>query len=129
MKIMMKIPFLPFRFLLLSPPLPLSFSLSFSLSSSLSLSSLLSFSPSFPFSLLHFPLSFSLSPLFPLTKKRDVFFWIGVGSRTLERAWDLLCVTERRATRPNGEWGYSEPEAVSPKRGVVLTENQSSIDD
>ena len=49
----------------------------------------------------------------------------------------LLCVAERRATRPNGEWGYStrrhmlgpeRPEAVSPARGVVLTDLQSSID-
>jgi hypothetical protein len=49
----------------------------------------------------------------------------------------LLCVAERRATRPNGEWGYStrrhmlgpeRPEAVSPGRGVVLTDHQSSVD-
>jgi hypothetical protein len=40
-----------------------------------------------------------------------------------ETVWALLCVAERRATRPNGEWGYSarrhrlgpeRPEAVSP---------------
>ena len=24
-----------------------------------------------------------------------------------ETVWALLCVAERRATRPNGEWGYS----------------------
>ncbi len=24
-----------------------------------------------------------------------------------ETIWNLLCVAERRATRPNGEWGYS----------------------
>jgi hypothetical protein len=49
----------------------------------------------------------------------------------------LLCVAERRATRPNGEWGYStrrhmlgpeRPEAVSAGRGVILTDLQSSID-
>ena len=48
----------------------------------------------------------------------------------------LLCVAGRRATRPNGEWGYSTrrhmlghecPETVSPERGVVLTDLQSSI--
>jgi len=51
----------------------------------------------------------------------------------------LLCVAETRATRPNGEWGYSSnstrrhmlghecPGAVSPARGVVLTNLQSSI--
>jgi hypothetical protein len=48
-----------------------------------------------------------------------------------------LCVAERRTTRPNGEWGYStrrhilgpeRPEAVSPGRGVVLTDLQSSSD-
>ena len=53
-----------------------------------------------------------------------------------ETVWALLCVAERRATRPNGEWGYStrrhmlgheRPEAVSPARGVVLTDLQSSI--
>jgi hypothetical protein len=53
-----------------------------------------------------------------------------------ETVWALLCVAERRATRPNGEWGYSTrrhildhecPEAVSPERGVVLTDLQSSI--
>ena len=50
--------------------------------------------------------------------------------------WALLCAAERRATRPNGEWGYSTrrhmlghecPEAVSPERGVVLTDLSSSI--
>ena len=49
----------------------------------------------------------------------------------------LLCVAERRATRPNGEWGYStrrhmlgpeRPEAVSPGRGVLFTDFQSFID-
>ena len=48
----------------------------------------------------------------------------------------LLCVAERRATRPDGEWGSStrhhmlgheRPEAVSPARGNVLTDLQSSI--
>jgi hypothetical protein len=51
--------------------------------------------------------------------------------------WALLCVAERRATRPNGEWGYRVrrhvlvhecPEAVSPERGVVLADLQSFID-
>ncbi len=53
-----------------------------------------------------------------------------------QTVWALLCVAERRATRPNGEWGYStrcqmldheRPEEVSPTRGVVLTDLQSSI--
>jgi hypothetical protein len=50
-----------------------------------------------------------------------------------------VCVAEslRRATRPNGEWEYStrrhllgpeRPDAVSPGRGVVLADLQSSID-
>jgi hypothetical protein len=52
-----------------------------------------------------------------------------------ETVWSLLCVAERRATRPNGEWGYSarrhmlgpeRPEAVSAGRGGVLTDLQSS---
>ena len=47
-----------------------------------------------------------------------------------------LSLAERRATRPNGEWGFSTrrhmlghecPEAVSPERGVVLTDLESSI--
>ena len=50
--------------------------------------------------------------------------------------WSLLCVAETRATRPNIEQGYSTcrhmlghecPGAVSPARGVVLTDLQSSI--
>jgi len=54
-----------------------------------------------------------------------------------ESVWALLCVAERRATRPNGEWGYStrrhmlgheRTAAVSSARGVVLTDLQSSID-
>ncbi len=54
-----------------------------------------------------------------------------------ETVWALLCVAARLATRPNGEWGYStrrhmlgreHPEAVSPARGVVLADLQSSID-
>jgi hypothetical protein len=52
-----------------------------------------------------------------------------------ETVWALLCVAERRATRPNGEWGYStrrhmlgpeRPWVVSPRRGVVLTDLQPS---
>ena len=51
--------------------------------------------------------------------------------------FSLLCVAEKRATRPNREWGYStrrnmlgpeRPEAVSPARGVVVTDIQPSID-
>jgi hypothetical protein len=43
--------------------------------------------------------------------------------------WALLCVAERRATRPNGEWRYStcrhmlepeRPEAVLPDRALCL---------
>jgi hypothetical protein len=46
----------------------------------------------------------------------------------LETVWALLCVAERRATRPNGEWGYSarrhmlgpeRPEAVTGSAGAV----------
>ena len=53
-----------------------------------------------------------------------------------ETVWALLCFAARRATRPNGELGYStrrhmlgceRPEAGSSARGVVLTELQSSI--
>jgi hypothetical protein len=65
---------------------------------------------------------------------------IGLGERVgawggPETVWALLCVAERHATRPNGERGYSPrrhmldhecPEAVSPTRGVVLTDLQSS---
>jgi hypothetical protein len=49
----------------------------------------------------------------------------------------LLCVAEKRATRPKGERGYStrrhmlgpdRPEAVSPGRAVVLTDIHSFID-
>ena len=32
--------------------------------------------------------------------------WIGDRGGP-ETVWALLCVAERRATRPNGEWGYS----------------------
>ncbi len=55
-----------------------------------------------------------------------------------ETVWALMCVAERRASRPHGEWGgivlaanagdHECPEAVSPGRGVVLTDLQSSID-
>ena len=67
----------------------------------------------------------------PETSRERVGDWGGP-----ETVWALLCVAERRATRPNGEWGYRErrhmlgherPEAVSPARGVVPTELQSSI--
>jgi len=43
--------------------------------------------------------------------------------------WALLCVAERRATRPNREWGYStrrhmldpeRPAAVLPDRALYL---------
>ncbi len=53
-----------------------------------------------------------------------------------ETVWALLYVAERRATRPNGEWGYSNrrhmlgperPEAVLPERGVVLTDIHSHL--
>ena len=68
----------------------------------------------------------------PETSRERVGDWGGP-----EAVWALLCVVERRATRPNGEWGHStrrhmlgheRPEAVSPTRGVVLTDVQSSID-
>ncbi len=53
------------------------------------------------------------------------------GGRESERAGEQI----ERATRPNGEWGFSTrrqcwdecPAAVSPTRGVVLTDLQSSI--
>ena len=50
--------------------------------------------------------------------------------------WALFYVAERRATRPNGEWGYStrrhmlgpdRPEAVLPERGVVLSDIHSHL--
>ena len=53
-----------------------------------------------------------------------------------EMVWPLLCLGARRATRPNGEWGYStrrhmlgheRPGALSPGRGVLLADLQSSI--
>jgi len=68
----------------------------------------------------------------PETLRERVGDWGGP-----ETVWALLCVAERRATRPNGEWGYStrrhmlgpeRPKAVSPGRGVVITDLQSSID-
>ena len=66
----------------------------------------------------------------PETSRERVGDWGGP-----ETVWSLLCVAERRATRPNGEWGYSarrhmlgpeRPEAVSAGRGGVLTDLQSS---
>ena len=68
----------------------------------------------------------------PETSRERVGDWGGP-----ETVWALSCVAERRATRPNGEWEYStrrhmlgpvRPEAVSPGRGVVLTDLQSSND-
>jgi len=68
----------------------------------------------------------------PETSRERIVDWSGP-----ETVWALLCVAERRATRPNGEWGYStrrhmlgpeRPEAVSPEKGTVLTDLQSSID-
>ena len=66
----------------------------------------------------------------PETSRERVDDWGGP-----ETVWALLCVAERRATRPNGEWGSStrrhmlgpeRPEAVLPQRGVVLTDLQST---
>ena len=57
-----------------------------------------------------------------------------------ETVWALLsssCVLPKGVPQGHGEWGYStrrhmlgheRPEAVSPARGVVLTDLQSSID-
>jgi hypothetical protein len=68
----------------------------------------------------------------PETSRERVGDWGGP-----ETVWALLCVAERRATRPNIEWGYStrrhmlgpeRPEAVSPGRGVLFTDFQSFID-
>jgi len=63
---------------------------------------------------------------------------IGLGSRTLrerigdwgglETVWALLCVAERRATRPLAAMCWAPSAQVSPRRGVVLTDHQSSID-
>ena len=73
-------------------------------------------------------------PVVPITRGSGDRFGI---PNLRESVWALLCVAERRATRPNGEWGYStrhhmlgpeRPEAVSPRRGVVLTDLHSSID-
>jgi hypothetical protein len=58
------------------------------------------------------------------------FFLEGLLCRSLI---GLSCVAETRATRPNGEWGYSTrrhmlghecPGVVSPARGVVLADLQ-----
>jgi hypothetical protein len=38
----------------------------------------------------------------PETSRERIGDWGGP-----ETVWALLCVAERRATRPNGEWGYS----------------------
>ena len=68
----------------------------------------------------------------PETSRERVSDWGGPAT-----VWALLCVAERRATRPNGEWGYitrchmlgpERLEVVSPERGVVLTDLQSFID-
>ena len=68
----------------------------------------------------------------PKTSRERVGDWGGP-----ETVRVLLCVAERRATRPNGEWGFGtcrdilgpeRPDAVSPGRGVVLTDLQSSSD-
>jgi len=57
-------------------------------------------------------------------------------SAAVGNTWAGWGVAARRATRPNGEWGYSthrhmlgheRQEAMSPGRGVVLTDLQSSI--
>ena len=49
-----------------------------------------------------------------------------------ETVWALWCVAERRATRVNDIYCQmlcpERPKAVSPERGVVLTDLQSSID-
>jgi len=67
----------------------------------------------------------------PETSRERVGDWGGP-----ETDWALLCVAERRTTRLNGEWGYStrrhmlgpeRPEAVSPERGVVLTDIHSHL--
>jgi len=52
-------------------------------------------------SLLSLSLSLSLS-LDPEPSKERVGDWAGTGT-----VWSLLCVAETRATRPNGELGYS----------------------
>jgi len=58
----------------------------------------------------------SFSPYLNLTKPTNSvsFSWDPETSREQvgdsggpETVWALLCVAERRATRPNGEWGYS----------------------
>jgi hypothetical protein len=60
----------------------------------------------------------------PETSRERVGDWGGP-----ETVWALLCVAERRATRPNGEWGYStrrqilgpeRPEAVLPDKAFYL---------
>jgi hypothetical protein len=51
----------------------------------------------------------------PETSRERIGDWGGP-----ETVWALLCVAERRATRTNGEWGYSsrrhmlEPERPEP---------------
>ena len=67
----------------------------------------------------------------PKTSRERICDWGGPATD-----WALLCVAERRATRPNGEWGYStrrhmlgreRPETVSAARGVVLTATFSHL--
>jgi hypothetical protein len=68
----------------------------------------------------------------PETSRERIGDWDG-----LETVWALLCVAERRATRPNGEWGYSTrrhmlvaraPRDDVTRQGVVLTDVQSILD-
>jgi hypothetical protein len=48
----------------------------------------------------------------PETSRERIGDWGGP-----ETVWALLCVAERRATRPNGEWGYStRPHMLEPER-------------
>ena len=100
--------------------LPLCMSISLSLSMSLSLSLCLS------------PLAAGLPPCHPppLCMSLHSSIWLSINFSL------SLSLAERRSTRPNGEWRFSTrrhmlghecPEAVSPERGVVLTDLQSSI--
>ena len=60
----------------------------------------------------------------PETSRERIGDWGGP-----QTFWALLCVAERRATWPNGEWRYStrrhmlepeRPEAVLPDRALCL---------
>ena len=62
----------------------------------------------------------------PETSRERVSDWGGPAT-----VWALLCVAERRATRPNGKWGYSIRRLRAPRGGVTRKRHctyRSSVD-